>query len=54
MTGATKDTSLTIDTHHHIARLFLEETENAHAPVGGLRHFAAVNRELTYDHSEMC
>src|ERR1700732_2399799 len=33
----TPDTSLTIDTHHHILPdFFWQETENAHAPVGGL------------------
>jgi 6-methylsalicylate decarboxylase len=32
-----KDTSLTIDTHHHILPdFFWQETENAHAPIGGL------------------
>jgi 6-methylsalicylate decarboxylase len=37
MTGAQKDTSLTIDTHHHLlSDFFWQETENAHAPVGGL------------------
>ena len=37
MTGAPKDTSLTIDTHHHILPdFFWQETENAAAPVGGL------------------
>src|SRR6185436_3459306 len=36
MTGD-QDTSLTIDTHHHILPdFFWRETENAHAPVGGL------------------
>jgi hypothetical protein len=31
------DTSLTIDIHHHILPdFFWQETENAHAPVGGL------------------
>jgi aminocarboxymuconate-semialdehyde decarboxylase len=36
MTG-TLDTSLTIDTHHHILPdFFWQATENAHAPVGGL------------------
>jgi hypothetical protein len=36
MTG-NPDTSLTIDTHHHILPdFFWQETENAHAPVGGL------------------
>jgi 6-methylsalicylate decarboxylase len=36
MTGH-PDTSLTIDTHHHILPdFFWEETENAHAPIGGL------------------
>jgi predicted TIM-barrel fold metal-dependent hydrolase len=36
MTG-NPDKSLTIDTHHHIlAGFFWQETENAHAPVGGL------------------
>jgi predicted TIM-barrel fold metal-dependent hydrolase len=34
---ANPDTSLTIDTHHHILPdFFWQETENAHAPVGGL------------------
>jgi hypothetical protein len=37
MTGAPKDTSLTIDTHHHILLdFFWQATENAHAPIGGL------------------
>jgi monoterpene epsilon-lactone hydrolase len=37
MTGTPKDQSLTIDTHHHILPgFFWQETENAHAPVGGL------------------
>ena len=37
MTGTPKDTSLTIDTHHHILPdFFWQETENAHAAVGGL------------------
>jgi hypothetical protein len=36
MTGS-PDTSLTIDTHHHILPdFFWQATENAHAPVGGL------------------
>ena len=36
MTG-NPDKSLTIDTHHHILPdFFWQETENAHAPVGGL------------------
>jgi predicted TIM-barrel fold metal-dependent hydrolase len=36
MTG-NPDPSLTIDTHHHILPdFFWQETENAHAPVGGL------------------
>ena len=36
MTG-NPDTSLTIDTHHHIVPdFFWQETENAHAPIGGL------------------
>jgi predicted TIM-barrel fold metal-dependent hydrolase len=36
MTGD-PDTSLTIDTHHHILPdFFWQETENAHAPIGGL------------------
>ena len=36
MTG-NPDTSLTIDTHHHILPdFFWQETENANAPVGGL------------------
>ena len=36
MTG-NPDRSLTIDTHHHILPdFFWQETENAHAPVGGL------------------
>jgi hypothetical protein len=36
MTG-NPDTSLTIDTHHHILPdFFWQGTENAHAPVGGL------------------
>jgi hypothetical protein len=36
MTG-NPDRSLTIDTHHHILPDFRwQETENAHAPVGGL------------------
>jgi hypothetical protein len=36
MTG-NPDTSLTIDTHHYILPdFFWQETENAHAPVGGL------------------
>jgi 6-methylsalicylate decarboxylase len=36
MTG-NPDKSLTIDTHHHILQdFFWQETENAHAPVGGL------------------
>ena len=35
MTG-NPDRSLTIDTHHHILPdFFWQETENAHAPVGG-------------------
>lgn len=34
---ASPDTSLTIDTHHHLLPdFFWQETENAHAPVGGL------------------
>lgn len=37
MTGASKDMLVTIDTHHHILPdFFWQETENAHAPVGGL------------------
>lgn len=37
MTGAPKDMLVTIDTHHHILPdFFWQETENAHAPVGGL------------------
>jgi 6-methylsalicylate decarboxylase len=37
MTIAPKDSSLTIDTHHHmLPDFFWQETENAHAPVGGL------------------
>jgi aminocarboxymuconate-semialdehyde decarboxylase len=37
VTGAPKDPSLTIDTHHHILPdFFWQETENAQAPVGGL------------------
>ena len=37
MTGTPEDTSLTIDTHHHILPdFFWQATENAHAPVGGL------------------
>ena len=37
MTGTPEDTSLTIDTHHHILPdFFWQETEKAHAPVGGL------------------
>jgi aminocarboxymuconate-semialdehyde decarboxylase len=37
MTGASSDTSITIDTHHHILPdFFWEATENADAPVGGL------------------
>jgi hypothetical protein len=36
MTGH-PDTSLTIDTHHHmLPDFFWRETDNAHAPVGGL------------------
>jgi aminocarboxymuconate-semialdehyde decarboxylase len=36
LTGAQKDTSLTIDTHHHmLPDFFWQETGNAHAPVGG-------------------
>jgi predicted TIM-barrel fold metal-dependent hydrolase len=36
VTGAPKDTSLTIDTHHHmLPDFFWQETGNAHAPVGG-------------------
>jgi len=39
MTG-NPDTSLTIDTHHHIlSDFFWQETENAHAPSEGLRRF---------------
>jgi predicted TIM-barrel fold metal-dependent hydrolase len=37
MARASKDLSLTIDTHHHLLPdFFWEETENASAPVGGL------------------
>ena len=37
MTGAPKDTSITIDTHQHILPdFFWQATENDHAPVGGL------------------
>jgi predicted TIM-barrel fold metal-dependent hydrolase len=37
MTGSPKATSMTIDTHHHmVPDFFWRETENAHAPVGGL------------------
>jgi hypothetical protein len=37
MTGNPEDTSMTIDTHHYILPdFFWQETENAHAPVGGL------------------
>jgi len=37
VTGAPKDQSLTIDTHHHmLPAFFWQATENAHAPVGGL------------------
>ena len=37
MTGASKDWSITIDTHHHILPdFFWEETDNANAPIGGL------------------
>lgn len=37
MTGNPKDTSMTIDTHQHILPdFFWQETENAHAPIGGL------------------
>jgi 6-methylsalicylate decarboxylase len=37
MTGNPDNESLTIDTHHHILPdFFWQETENAHAPVGGL------------------
>jgi 6-methylsalicylate decarboxylase len=37
MTGNPKQTSITIDTHHHILPdFFWQETENADAPVGGL------------------
>jgi predicted TIM-barrel fold metal-dependent hydrolase len=37
MTDSHQDSSLTIDTHHHILPdFFWRETENVHAPVGGL------------------
>jgi hypothetical protein len=35
--AARDDTLFTIDTHHHmLPDFFWQETENAHAPVGGL------------------
>jgi len=35
--GHREDTPLTIDTHHHmLPDFFWQETENSHAPVGGL------------------
>jgi predicted TIM-barrel fold metal-dependent hydrolase len=37
VTSAPNDTSMTIDTHHHIVPdFFWQETENAHTPIGGL------------------
>jgi 6-methylsalicylate decarboxylase len=37
MTDSTKNTSLTIDTHHHLLPdFFWQATENANAPIGGL------------------
>src|SRR5271165_2229720 len=37
MTGNSEETSLTIDTHQHmLPDFFWQETENAHAPIGGL------------------
>jgi predicted TIM-barrel fold metal-dependent hydrolase len=37
MNIASEDSPLTIDTHHHILPdFFWQETENAHAPVGGI------------------
>jgi hypothetical protein len=40
------DTSLTIDTHHHILPdFFWQETENAHAPSEDLRRFAGPRKQ---------
>jgi hypothetical protein len=37
MSRPQEDMSMTIDTHHHmLPDFFWQETENAHAPVGGL------------------
>ena len=49
MTG-NSDTSLTIDTHHHILPdFFWRETNDSHAPVGGLALARAAVEGLVYE-----